>query len=181
MLRRFGFGRFAARLKRGETVRDVVAQQRNRQDSLSVRDVVIPPSLSVAGTLEKLTDVRSSGALLVKLPGHKISGIVTQHDALRWMIGAPSGAEHCVDVSRIMSKAVVYVPADTPKAECIHVMKERGIQHLPVLDDQKLCGLVSLFDLVSDLGDVSESQTRDPPRESAARERRLVTKWTYGS
>jgi signal-transduction protein with cAMP-binding, CBS, and nucleotidyltransferase domain len=49
-----------------------------------------------------------------------------------------------------MTTQLMVVTPDTPAEDCMILMTERHIRHLPVLDDEKLIGLLSIGDLVKD-------------------------------
>jgi len=87
------------------------------------------------------------GALLVTENG-KLAGIVTERDYLR-RVTLEGRTEKETLVSEIMSSPLVYVTPDTSVDECMAIMTERRIRHVPVLDDHhELVGIVSIGDLV---------------------------------
>ena len=87
------------------------------------------------------------GALLV-WEGERLAGIVTERDYLR-RVTLEGRDERTTPVREIMSAPLVYVSPDTPIDECMAVMTERRIRHLPVLtDEQAVAGVVSIGDLV---------------------------------
>lgn len=87
------------------------------------------------------------GALLV-MDGERIAGIVTERDYLR-RVTLEGREESDTAVREIMSGPLVYVTEDTTVEECMAVMTERRIRHLPVLDEAKqLAGIVSIGDVV---------------------------------
>jgi len=87
------------------------------------------------------------GALLVT-EGDRLAGIVTERDYLR-RVTVEGRTETDTTVAEIMSAPLVYVTPDTTIEDCMAVMTERRIRHLPVLDDAgELAGLVSIGDLV---------------------------------
>jgi CBS domain-containing protein len=87
------------------------------------------------------------GSLLV-LEGGKLIGIVTERDYLR-RVALEGRTEKETPVRDIMSSPLVYVTPDTSLDECMGVMTERRIRHLPVLvDERDVVGVVSIGDLV---------------------------------
>jgi len=87
------------------------------------------------------------GALLV-WDGDRLAGIVTEPDYLR-RVTLEGRDERTTPVREIMSTPLVYVSPDTPIDECMAVMTERRIRHLPVLtDEREVAGVVSIGDLV---------------------------------
>jgi CBS domain-containing protein len=87
------------------------------------------------------------GSLLV-LEGGKLTGIVTERDYLR-RVALEGRTEKETPVRDIMSAPLVYVTPDTSLDECMGVMTERRIRHLPVLvDEREVVGVVSIGDVV---------------------------------
>ena len=87
------------------------------------------------------------GALLVTERG-SVAGIVTERDYLR-RVTLEGRTEEETLVREIMTAPLVYVTPETSVEECMAVMTERRIRHLPVFDDgRELVGIVSIGDLV---------------------------------
>jgi CBS domain-containing protein len=87
------------------------------------------------------------GALLVTEDG-KVTGIVTERDYLR-RVTLEGRTEKETLVREIMTAPLVYVTPETSVEECMAVMTERRIRHLPVFTGERdLVGIVSIGDLV---------------------------------
>ena len=87
------------------------------------------------------------GALLVT-EGGKVAGIVTERDYLR-RVTLEGRTEEETLVREIMTSPLVYVTPETSVEECMAVMTERRIRHLPVFtEDRDLAGIVSIGDVV---------------------------------
>jgi len=87
------------------------------------------------------------GSLLV-FEDDKLAGIVTERDYLR-RVTLEGRDEKETPVREIMTAPIVYVTPDTTIEECMAVMTERRIRHLPVLtDDRDVAGIVSIGDVV---------------------------------
>ena len=87
------------------------------------------------------------GSLLV-FEGRRLAGIVTERDYLR-RVALEGRTEKETAVREIMTAPLVYVTPDTTLDECMAVVTERRIRHLPVLDaDREVLGVVSIGDLV---------------------------------
>ena len=86
------------------------------------------------------------GSLLVT-EDDEIVGIVTERDYLR-RVALEDRDENEAAVREIMSGPLVVVGLDTTVEECMALMTERRIRHLPVVDEEKVVGLVSIGDLV---------------------------------
>ena len=96
----------------------------------------------------------SIGALVV-LEGEKIVGIVTERDYARKIALAGRSSKE-TPVAVIMTTPVLCVGPHQTTEECMAIMTENRVRHLPVLDKGKLIGLVSIGDLVKDI--ISEQQ-----------------------
>ena len=87
------------------------------------------------------------GSLLVT-EGGRLAGIVTERDYLR-RVTIEGRDERTTPVREIMSAPIVYATPDSTIEECMAIMTERRIRHLPVLDGaQEVVGVVSIGDLV---------------------------------
>ena len=87
------------------------------------------------------------GALLVNEDG-RLAGSVTERDYLR-RVTLEGRDERTTPVREIMSPELVYVGPDATIDECMAIMTERRIRHLPVLADGRgVVGIVSIGDLV---------------------------------
>ena len=85
------------------------------------------------------------GSLLVT-EGGEVSGIVTERDYLRRV--TLQGRTEAAPVREIMSSPLVVATLDTTVDECMAMMTDRRIRHIPVVDGEKVVGLVSIGDLV---------------------------------
>ena len=86
------------------------------------------------------------GSLLIT-DGGEIAGIVTERDYLRRAALAGS-ADATTPVREIMSAPVICVTPETSIEECMALMTERRIRHVPVVDGGALVGMISIGDLV---------------------------------
>ena len=113
----------------------------------------IAPGDSVLDALQRMAEKRI-GALLV-MEGETIVGIVTERDYARKiaLLGRTSAATLVRDV---MTAAVMYVRPTQTSQECMALMTENRLRHLPVVDGARLVGLISIGDLVKDI--ISEQQ-----------------------
>ena len=108
----------------------------------------ITPAASVYDALKLMAD-KNVGALLV-IEGEKIAGIITERDYARKMI-LMGRASKDTPVRDIMASEVLYVRPDQTSEECMALMTENRIRHLPLVDGGKLVGLISIGDLVKDI------------------------------
>ena len=85
------------------------------------------------------------GSLLVTVEG-EVTGIVTERDYLRRV--TLEGRTEDAPVREIMSSPLVVATLDTTIDECMALMTDRRIRHVPVVEEGKVVGLVSIGDLV---------------------------------
>ena len=89
------------------------------------------------------------GALLV-LDGEDLVGIFSERDYARKVILQGKGSRQ-TKVSEVMTGKVVYVKQNATIEECMAIMTEKHIRHLPVLENGKVIGLVSIGDVVKSI------------------------------
>jgi CBS domain-containing protein len=128
-----------------------VAQILHSKDHKSV--YTITPDASVWDAL-KLMAEKSIGALVVT-EGSKIVGIVSERDYARKVVLKGRSSED-TRVRDIMSSPVMYVRPDHTNEDCMALMTENRLRHLPIMDNGELIGLISIGDLVKDI--ISEQQ-----------------------
>ncbi len=108
----------------------------------------ISPDMSVFESMQ-LMAARNIGALLVLEAGSKLVGIVTERDYARKMYMQNKFAKD-VPVTEIMTRQVVYVRPDQTNEDCMALITEKRVRHLPVLENDRVIGIVSIGDLVKD-------------------------------
>lgn len=113
----------------------------------------VTPSTSVFDAV-RLMDEKNIGALLV-MEDAKIVGIITERDYARKIVLIGLSSKE-TPVRDIMTSMVMYVPPHQTNEECMALMTENRLRHLPVMDNGKLIGLISIGDLVKDI--ISEQQ-----------------------
>lgn len=94
--------------------------------------------------------VRHNVGSLVVLEGDDPVGILTERDYLR-EIALRGRTSRTTDVREIMSRTVIVVDPDRSLEDCMAIMTERRVRHLPVLEADRLVGLVSIGDVVKGL------------------------------
>ncbi len=102
----------------------------------------------------KLMAGKNVGALLVVEAG-KIVGILSERDYTR-RVGLADRSPKQTPVREVMTSPVLYVSPAHTSEECMALMTDSRLRHLPVLDRGQLVGLVSIGDLVKDT--ISEQQ-----------------------
>jgi CBS domain-containing protein len=108
----------------------------------------IAPDASVYEALRVMDD-KNVGALLV-LEGDKLAGVISERDYARKVVlkGRSSVA---TPVRDIMTADVISVRPDQTVEECMALMTDKRIRHLPVLADGRLIGLISIGDVVKSI------------------------------
>jgi CBS domain-containing protein len=108
----------------------------------------IAPGDSVFDAVKLMAD-KNIGALLV-MEADRIAGIVTERDYARKIV-LMSRSSKDTPVREIMTSAVMYVRPGQTSEECMVLMTENRLRHLPVIDGDKLLGLISIGDLVKSI------------------------------
>jgi len=105
----------------------------------------VSPNDTVFCALEMMSE-KSVSALLVK-DGDELVGIISEKDYARKVVllGRSSKEEL---VKEIMTTQVIYVNPDQTLEECMALMSDKHIRHLPVFEDDKLIGIISIGDVV---------------------------------
>jgi CBS domain-containing protein len=118
------------------------------------RDVwSIGPDASVFDALKIMAD-KDVGALVV-LDGGNLVGIISERDYAR-KIALLGRASPTTQVKEIMTSRVACVDPEQNVNECMALVTEKRIRHLPVLENGKLIGLISIGDLVKSI--ITEQQ-----------------------
>jgi CBS domain-containing protein len=105
----------------------------------------IDADASVFSAVERMVE-KNVGSLLVT-EGGEITGIVTERDYLR-RVTLEGREERETPVREIMSSPLIVVTPETTIDECMALMTDRRIRHLPVVEEGEVVGLVSIGDLV---------------------------------
>jgi CBS domain-containing protein len=111
------------------------------------RDVLtIEPGRTLAEAARSLTE-RRIGAIVVAGPDQAVLGILSERDIVRAV--ARGGAEALQSpVSHYMTGKVVTCTRQTSINELMEVMTERKFRHMPVVENGRLCGIISIGDVV---------------------------------
>lgn len=110
----------------------------------------IQPDASVFEALKVMAD-KNTGALLV-LAENKVEGILSERDCAR-RIDLHGRTARETQVKDIMTSKVLYAQASQTLEECVAIMIDKNIRHLPVFEDQELIGLISARDALKEMVD----------------------------
>jgi CBS domain-containing protein len=107
--------------------------------------VSVPPSITAFNALEVMRDMNVGGLLVVDQD--TLVGIFTERDYARKVIlkGKTSREIH---VSELMTPNPITVTPDTSIEECMSLMTNKYIRHLPVMEGDKIVGVISIGDVV---------------------------------
>jgi len=105
----------------------------------------VAPEASVFEAIE-LMDSKNVGALIV-MENDKLVGMISERDYTRKIVLRGKRSRETL-VSEIMSTELTVAHPHEPVEQCLRLMTEKRIRHLPVMDGEKLRGVISIGDLV---------------------------------
>jgi IMP dehydrogenase len=112
------------------------------------RVVSVIPEQSVLEAIKVLA-AEDIGAAVV-MSGARLAGIFSERDYTRKVI-LKGRSSDSTRVEEIMTPNVVCVSPRTKTRECMALMTDKNIRHLPVMDDGRVVGMISIRDIVSDI------------------------------
>ena len=117
---------------------------------MDVKDVMVKEIITVNPTTKireavELMNKNQIGCLVVTRKGKPV-GIMTERDVLKKIVCSCKNPEQ-TRVSEIMSKPLIVGRVDMDWLEAVKLMLDRNIKKLPILDDERLVGLVTLTDI----------------------------------
>jgi CBS domain-containing protein len=108
----------------------------------------ISPSATVYEALELMAR-NNIGALLV-LEGDKLVGIFTERDYARKVV-LQGRSSRTTRIAELMTRDVLYIGPDDTIENCMALMTDKRTRHLPVIEDGKLIGIISIGDVVKEI------------------------------
>jgi CBS domain-containing protein len=129
-----------------KTVREVLQHK-------SSHVFTIPPTTSVYEALKIMAE-KNIGALIVS-DKERVIGIMSERDYAR-KVSLLGKFTRDTAVEEIMSSTIFYVGNDSHIDECMAIMINKRIRHLPVMEEGKLLGIVSIGDVVKAVIDERE-------------------------
>lgn len=106
----------------------------------------IEPDATVYEALKKMAG-KNVGALVV-MKGTDIFGIFSERDYARKVVLKGKSSKDS-KVGELLSERIYYVKPESSTTECMQLMTEHRVRHLPVMDHGKLIGIVSIGDIVN--------------------------------
>ena len=119
------------------------------------RVVTIERTASVYDAIAKMVD-QNVGSILV-MDGEKLAGIFTERDYLRRII-LQGRTSKTTQIEEVMTAEVVGVDPHHKIEDCMAIMTRKKCRHLPVLEDDRVVGVISIGDCVREIS--TEAQSR---------------------
>ena len=108
----------------------------------------LPPDASVYEAIEMMAGQRVGSILVVD--GGTLVGIVTERDYAR-KVFLQGRSSRDTQVAQIMESPVIFVTPDYTVNDCLAILSRKQIRFLPVLEDQRILGVVSAGDLLREI------------------------------
>ena len=124
----------------------ITVQQLLNQNVRSV--CAIPPDATVFEAIAKMAE-QDIGSLLV-MEGEKLVGIITERHYARHVV-LKGKTSPTTPVRDIMERRVICARPNQTVEQCMALMSEKRVRHLPVLEEKKVIGIVSIGDLVKSI------------------------------
>lgn len=115
------------------------------KDIMTEEVITVEPDARVRDAVE-LMDKNEIGCLVVAREGKPV-GIITERDVLKKIVCQSKNPEQ-VRVSEIMSKPLLFGKVDMDLPEAARLLLKRNVKKLPIVDGEKLVGLITLTDIV---------------------------------
>jgi len=114
---------------------------------LMKRPFVVEKNISLAEAA-KIMSSKNIGSLLL-ISGDKVKGIVTEKDLIR------NFTKH-EKISQVMSSKIISIEPDESLDRAVEIMRDNKIKRLPVLDEGKLVGIITLTDVMANFEALEE-------------------------
>lgn len=110
----------------------------------------VQADITVFDALKLMADKQISSVIV--MDGDQVAGIFTERDYAR-KVGLQDVNPSAIKIADIMTRQLITVTPETSVNECMTIITDNHIRHLPVLQDGKLVGIISIGDVVKDMID----------------------------
>ena len=120
-------------------------------EGLTVRDIMvtdvktIEPEDPAIKAVEIMTE-NNIGSVIVTGPTREVIGIITERDLITRVLAKRLDPSK-VKATDIMSRPVITIEPDAPVSEVVNIMREKGIGHIPVVENGRVIGIVAEADI----------------------------------
>ncbi len=105
----------------------------------------VTPNTTVYSAIEQMCEKNIGGVVI--LENEKLVGIFTERDYARKLILKGKSSKD-TPISELMTKDPITVTPDSKLEDCMNIMSNKRIRHLPVMDNNIIVGMISIGDLV---------------------------------
>jgi CBS domain-containing protein len=110
----------------------------------------VQADITVFDALKLMADKQISSVIV--MDGDQVAGIFTERDYAR-KVGLQDVNPSAIKIADTMTRQLITVTPETSVNECMAIITDNHIRHLPVLQDGKLVGIISIGDVVKDMID----------------------------
>jgi CBS domain-containing protein len=108
----------------------------------------VSPAVTVYQAIEEMCNRNIGGLLIVE--NERLTGIFTERDYARKLILKGKSSKDTL-ISELMTANPITVSPESTIEECMRIMSQKKIRHLPVVDHDKLVGVISIGDVVKQI------------------------------
>lgn len=105
----------------------------------------VTPSTTVYTAIEQMCEKNIGGVVIME--NDNLVGIFTERDYARKLILKGKSSKDTL-ISELMTKEVITVTPDSKLEDCMNIMSNKRIRHLPVMENNQIVGMISIGDLV---------------------------------
>ena len=120
--------------------------QRKVRDVIVRKEVIRLPAEATVRSASRLMAEQGIGAVLV-MKGEEIQGIFSERDALKRVLAQDRDPE-TTTLSDVMTRDMVTLDPDAFAVDALRLMSQVGIRHLPIVDNERVVGMISLRDFI---------------------------------
>ncbi len=117
----------------------------NLLDSKGSDVLTVDPDATIREAIEKMAEISAGTALIME--SGAVIGIISERDVMRKVL-LKGKRLHEVRVHEIMTTDLTTITPETSLEDCMKLITDKRIRHLPVLRDGNLCGIISIGDVV---------------------------------